>query len=117
MTTHLLHKNKTLKGKKSQVTFNPTTTTIPQPKMSYYPQQQHHHQYQSPQTHAYGQMPTYQPQATCTFGVYPPRVRDGTEPHSRVWLRLLQCPLGVWKSVRGLHCSDVRIMNAFFLKD
>ena len=103
---------KSPKGKKAQVTFNPTTTTIPS-KMSYYPQQQ---QYQSPQPYAYGQMPTYQPQSTCTCGVYPPRVRIRTEPHSRVWLRLLQRPLRVWKSVYGLYCSGVRITNAFFLK-
>ncbi len=34
------------------------------------------HQYQSPQTYAHGQMPTYQPQSTCTYGVYSPRVRS-----------------------------------------
>jgi len=64
--------HKRLKGKKAQVTFSSTTTTIPSPKMSYYPQQQH--QYQSPQTYAYGQMPTYQPQSTCTYGVYSARL-------------------------------------------
>jgi hypothetical protein len=64
-----------IKGKKAQVTFSPTTTTIPSPKMSYY-QPQPQHQYQSPQPYAYGQMPTYQPQSTCTYGVYSRLVFD-----------------------------------------
>lgn len=70
--------HKRLKGRKPQVTFSSTTTIIPPSKMSYYSQQQH--QYQSPQTYSYGQMPTYQPQSTCTYGVYSPRVRSQLSP-------------------------------------
>lgn len=109
MTT--LHKR--LKGRKSHVTFSPTTTTIPPPKMSHYSQQ---HQYQSPQPYAYGQMPSYQPQSSCTFGVYPPRVRSQLNPTSRDWLRLLQRPLRKWKSVCGPYCPGVRIIDAFLIE-
>ncbi len=74
---HMTTPHKVRKGRKSQVTFSSTTTTIPPRNMSYYPQQ---HQYQSPQTYAHGQMPTYQPQSTCTYGVYSPRVRLQLSP-------------------------------------